>query len=358
MDLLNTYRNHLSKEVRREGNWLYWTRSKETVIINRKIFENIVKHTTWNPDYIEAVIQEYGPLWEGDKIFLKKAYSMIRAYELISLLHDGATEPGVPSRSEELEKKFFEPLSKWEETWVAATGGNDVLIGPGFFDNPRSYLQEAMKKAIKQPNHGSQNKRSPRLWMMVNGEGNTEFLPVTKSPDFWPTFQTPPIFKTWEEKKYWLNNQLMDNVVSLLKANLDVSIKKKGGKVRIAEKPSNCYAWGLAKLITQDVYRCPVCKKTTGSRFCSRKCKQKYLTSSDKQSVLDYFRPQVGRGKLSTEEYDFVKKRVSEVFAKNNAISAKVIHWLAVRAISSKWPDREYSFLKTFGSRKNKKSPS
>lgn len=123
-------------------------------------------------------------------------------------------------------------------------------------------------------------------------------------------------------------------------------------KLSLKIKPKDAYAWILYReVLGQRVFRCQVCGQPTAfKKYCSDRCARKVMATAGKQEVLAYLRTQKNRERLTEEEFNFAR----EVADKYRYEEGKIIIGRIIAAFKKRWPERDYTFLQGFGSKRNK----
>ena len=75
------------------------------------------------------------------------------------------------------------------------------------------------------------------------------------------------------------------------------------------------------------------------------------MSTAPKQAVLDYLYRQAKRGKLTQDEYDFIKLKINKLFKLEKDTKTGLFKKV-LNVIIKQWPDRDFAFLDGFGSRK------
>lgn len=353
MKIPASFKNPTCSEVQIDGYSLHWHANKQKTITLKRDFLKKLATVENNSNALKGFFEQYGPLWEGKQIHTGKARSMIRVFQLMYLLVLGIKEIGQPKAAGELDDKFFKPLKNWREKREATPISKYVILTADSDEFTPQATKEVYMLALnafleqKLP-----DEKSFKLRLMVSDNGETQFLPYKPSVKLWPLFSVPPVFTNWEEKKEWLYKELIKNTVNMLRDNIAFHIVQKNGVVSIATHPANAFAWAIYTLTMEKVTRC-VCGAFTGGRkYCSLKCEREALSTSVKQSFLDYVNKQAKRDRLTQEEQEYMKYAAGKLFRVGDSKASLLKKVL--RSITKEWPDRDYSFLKGFGSRKQK----
>lgn len=358
MELSSTFKNPACSKVWIDGYFLCWQVDREKKIELTKNFLKELATMVISKETLIGLFEHYGPLWKGGKIFLESAFSMIRAYQLLWILSKGAKEIGQPAQAKVLMERFFTPLEHWEHNWPL-TG---YFILPAVSMNRfESNVEEIIKKAHKIEEvvalavNDKKSGLPPRsikfkLFLAVTESGQTQFLPIEPSPEQWPLFDILPKITNWEKRKEWLHKQLMKNVISLLRDEINLSLIDRNGSIQVTARPASAFAWAIGRMVLEKASRCICGTLTGGSRYCSRSCEITAMSTGSKQAFLDYLNKQVKRDRITSEEHVFIKEYLSRVFKPGDS-EAKLLKKV-LNALAKKYTDRDFSFLLGFGSRR------
>lgn len=195
-----------------------------------------------------------------------------------------------------------------------------------------------------------QKKRPFKLLLKVTLDKRTAFLPIEPSTESWLVFDPPQTFNNWEERKGWLHKQLLRNAIKLLNREVKLSLIAPKGRVRVTAQPANAFAWAVSQLVLEKVHRCTCGVPTTRGKYCSRKCEIAAMSTGTKQAFLDYLNKQVKRGRVTPEESNFIKENLGKVFKPGDS-EAGLLKKVS-KILTKKYPDRDFSVLQGFGSRK------
>lgn len=354
MELTPTFKNPTCSRVWIDGQYLCWQvdRKKKKEVLTKDFLRELAIMEN-SKEALVNLFERYGPLWSGKKIPCETALSEIRGYQLLWLLVEGVKAIGQPRQHQELKDSFFTPLEHWEHVWEKMKYGigKYIILPAGFIKEPLESIEREINTAIDDIVSGiPPKKRVLKLWIKIASNGRTDFLPVEPSSEFWPVFDPPPTFNNWEERKNWLHKQLLKNAIELLNKEIKLSLIAPNGRVRVTAQPANAFAWAIGRLILEKVNRCTCGAYTNGGKYCSRKCEIAAMSTGSKQALLDYLNKQVKRGRVTPEESDFIKENLGRVFKPGDSEAGLLKKILKI--LTKKYPDRDFSFLQGFGSRK------
>jgi len=348
------HKNLTCSRVWIDGRYLRWEiYKKKKISLSKEFFKSLATLENTTEDLVEF-FEHYGPLWNGENIFIPKALSQIRTFQLFCLLTQGAKDLGIPKVANELMKRFFIPIDNWQIKWEHSPIGKNIIL-PANFEEDIQLLNSTEENTVIDWILGKQSyNKDFKLRLMIAKSGETQFLPYEPSPKVWPLFSVPPRFKNWEEKKDWLYKQLLFNAKNLLHNELDLKLILRKGRIVVLAQPANAFAWATAKLVLDSINRCQNCGAYTNTgRYCSRKCEIASMKTGIKQSFFDYLNKQVKRGNLTQEECVLIKEHINETF-KPGEETKKTILRKALRLLNKQFPGRDFTFLNGFGSRKLK----
>lgn len=356
MELTPTFKNPTCSRVWIDGQCLCWQvdRKKKKEVLTKGFLRELAIMEN-SKEALISLFEQYGPLWSGEKILCEAALSEMRGYQLLWLLVEGARAIGQPRQHQELMDRFFMPLENWEQAWNKMKHGigKYVILPADFANRPIESLEREINAAINDIQSGiPPRKQNFKLWLKVASNGRTDFLPVEPSSGFWPVCEPPPTFNNWEERKNWLHKQLLKNTIGLLNREIRLRLVAINSRIRVTAQPANAFAWAIGRLIFEKTHRCTCGAYTNGGKYCSRKCEIAAMSTGSKQAFGDYLNKQIKRGKIASEEHDFIKECLGRVFKPGDS-EAKLLNKV-LNALTKKYPERDFSFLQGFGSRKAK----
>lgn len=348
---LQTHKNPTCSSVTIEGSYLRWDAIlKSGTTLNTRFLEELANLSV-DKEALANFFRQHGPLWNGNNIFIAKALSIIRTFQLLYWLKQSTKGRGQPRAAEELDKKFFLPLRGWRDKWEKSPLMKYIVLPAELDEDPILATSNATREVIKELMADRQPKTKPfKLKLMVAENGETQFLPCEPSPKVWPLFDAPPAFLTWEDKKAWLMKQLLRNAVSLLRRDLRLTLEGKES-LRVVAHPANAYAWAVARLVLEKATRCAKCGSLASQgKYCSRKCEIASMSTGVKQSFLDYLNKQMKRGRIKPEDHVLIKETAGEYFDPD--MTGEALKGKVVQVLGTEYPGMDLSSLGGFGSRK------
>lgn len=398
------FRNPVCRRVWVEGYYLCWEadQKEERTLSGR--FRRELAELRADLSHVVDLFNRYGPLWRGDRIRVAEALSRIRTFQLLWQLWNGTLS--------EVEAAFFAPLRRSRKQWDniaarAGVAGANLILPRGFTKTPLQGMDEAVLKArvyqaaemrlkgvtpppivegdellltvpvaelakaaiaALQPDAEERlrasaenllrRRRKSQLWLIVNEKGDAEFVPVEPSTEFWPCFRLPgkPL-KDPEAKAAWLSRELVRNGVDLLRSNLKMDVKRCGDGAALTIFPADAFTWCVGSVLLEhegEQPRCPICGRLAppGRRYCSKQCAKKAQATAPKQKVLGYLYPQVKRGRLTSEQYGFVKGLLREEPLRTEKDDGAIVR-AVVDALACQWPGANFTWIQEgYGARR------